>query len=201
MAGTSDGTDSPTAQALFEQEGLPFPPVPNRLAASLRQTPRSEFVFATRRLHDSPYSIDPFVQEAEASPQADYAVVGFDGHGVNSWAVHYYLVYEELALFIQQPWGGAYLDAERARVEIAERFHWAAGLQRALRQATRKGNIPHGWQLLVVATGLGHRSGWRWLAPARNGGNVAPWNPPDGTEAGLRHMLHAVTCGRTAVRA
>src|SRR5213593_2695569 len=46
-------------------------------------------------------------------------IVGFDGHGTNSWAAHYDLIVKSLALFLQLPWGAAYTDPEPGRAEIA----------------------------------------------------------------------------------
>ena len=55
-----------TAQALFEADGLPFPPVPAALAAALK--PQAKGWFATRPVASSPYDIDHFLAEVEARP-------------------------------------------------------------------------------------------------------------------------------------
>src|ERR1700719_2996338 len=103
----SDVTAAPStieqARALFAAEGLPFPPLPERFASALRE--ESPHLFATRASEAPPYNLEVFSLEIQQDPAVpDYAVVGFDGHGTNSWAVHYYLVEGALALFIQLPW-------------------------------------------------------------------------------------------------
>lgn len=182
-----------TPQALFDGERLPFPPVPAPLAASLRQHDRT--VFTTRALKARPYHLDPFLHEVEAQPDMPaYAVVGLDGHGFNSWAAHYYLVDDAVALFIQLPWGGAYVDPEPARAEIADLFDWAAKLQSKLRLASEQNKIPKGWRLQVAASRLGH-AGWRWLVAGRDNA-ATPWNPAGGMKATLQQLLDDVLSGK-----
>lgn len=184
---------SPTAQALFEREHLPFPPVPAQLAASLRQ--QGPGWFATRPLTSTPYDFDPFLAEVQAQPGLpDYAVVGFDGHGINSWAVHFYLVGKGIALFIQLPWGGAYLEPEPARAEIAELFEWAETLLSRLRLAESAGKIPDGMRLQVAASRFGH-AGWRWLDATQDAA-ATHWNPSAGMKAAMLQELDDVISGR-----
>ena len=54
---------------------------------------------STRPLDDAPYNLEVYSLEARENPSVpNYAVLGFDGHGINSWAVHYFLVEDALAL-------------------------------------------------------------------------------------------------------
>lgn len=182
------------AQALFAQEQLPFPPIPASLSARLAQ--REACVYATRALAESPYDLDAFVAEVEGNPAVkEYAVVGFDGHGINSWAAHYYLVSDGLALFIQQPWGGAYLDADEARASIRDWLEWAAAIQARVAGARQAGKVPPSWRLLIVATGFGH-SGWRWLVPGKARGTDTDWNPASGMRETLTGVLDAIATGQ-----
>ena len=192
------GNAAPTAQALFEGERLPFPPVPAALAALLQ--PQGPGWFATRPVATTPYDFDHFLGEVEAQPALpDYAVVGFDGHGANSWAVHFYLVDRGLALFVQLPWGGAYVDAEPARAEIAELFDWAAAMQSRLRSAEAARRIPHGTRLQVAASRFGH-AGWRWLDAGQDAA-ATPWNPPAGMKAAMLNELDELIAGRRTTTA
>jgi hypothetical protein len=150
------------ARAIFTREALPFPPLPPAMTPALIQC--SDNVFATRKLEQTPYLLEHFRGEVRREVVADYAIVGFDGHGVNSWAVHYYLVDDALALFIQLAWGGVYTDAAEARELIAEAFEWAARLQERVREASKRGLIPRDWRLLVVASEFAE-PGWAWLPP------------------------------------
>lgn len=189
---------SESAQALFEAESLPFPPMPAALAAALK--PQAAGWFATRAVASSPYDIDHFLAEVEARPgPEDYALVGFDGHGSNSWAAHFYLVADGIALFIQLPWGGAYVDPVPARAEIAALFDWAEALQSRLRAAQAAGRIPQGLRLQVAASRFG-RAGWRWLDAAKEAA-ATPWNPSAGMKAALLKELDDVIAGRKLLNA
>ena len=62
-------------------------------------------------------AVEKFIEEALSNPDREYVAVGHAGHGINSYAMHYFLVYGPVALFAQLPWGGAYMDStETARV-------------------------------------------------------------------------------------
>ena len=185
-----------SGQSLFEAEHLQFPPVPLHLAALLQ--PVGSDVFSTRPLEETPYNLGHYLDEFEADPGLPpYAVVGFDGHGINSWAAHYYLVSDGLALFIQLPWGGAYLDPEPARAEIAELFDWAALLQSKMALASQLQLLPTRQRLQVVASRFSH-AGWRWLdAGASN--TPVPWNEASGMKAALLRAIDEILEGKRAV--
>jgi hypothetical protein len=189
---------SPTAQTMFERERLPFPPVPAQLAASLQQ--QGPAWFATRPLTSTPYDFEHFFAEVEAQPGLpDYAVVGFDGHGTNSWAVHFYLVGNGIALFMQLPWGGAYLEPEPARAEITALFEWAKTLLSRLRLAESARKIPDGKRLQVAASRFSH-AGWRWLDAGQDAA-ATRWNPSAGMKAAMLQELDDVIAGRLLLTA
>ena len=191
-----DSAAPATATALFDSEKLPVPPVPAHLAAALR--PQGRTWFATRTTQATPYELAHFLNELDRDPQLpEYAVVGFDGYGTNSWAAHHYLVSDSIALFIQLPWGGAYLDAEPARAEITELFDWAARLQPKLQLGCQQRKIPDGWRLQVSASRLG-RAGWRWLARGKDNAATA-WNPPAGMRATIDRTLDDIISGKSTV--
>lgn len=177
---------APTPQSQFEAEQLRFPPVPHHLAALLRQ--EGTAVFATRPLQETPYDLAHYLAEFEADLELSaYAIVGFDGHGTNSWAAHYYLVNDGLALFIQLPWGGAYLDPEPAREEIADLFDWAALLQSKMALASGRQLVPKNRRLEVAASRFSH-AGWRWLEVGADNTTV-PWQAAAGMKAALQQEL------------
>ncbi|MCF8161180.1 MAG: hypothetical protein K9J76_10780 [Polaromonas sp.] len=177
---TQDSAPLQRAQALFEQEGLPFVQLPMALSSALAE--HSPLIYATRPLVDTPYDLSAYLEDLASTPDApDYAVVGFDGYGYNSWAVHHYALQSALALFIQLPWGGAFADADADRAEINSTFHWAEGLLLQVAQLQQQGLIPAGWRLLVIVSSFA-RSGWAWLGPAGS----ADANPPLQTEGKLR---------------
>lgn len=170
-------TASSDPAAAFAAEDLPFPPLPPHLAAALQ--PRGSGWFATRPVDSSPYDLGHFVDELAAQPAvADYAVIGFDGHGINSWAMHHYLVTASLALFVQLPWGGAYGEPALEREDITSLLGWAAKLQPLVDRAQAAGRIPQGMRLQVIASRFG-RAGWRWAGGARDPATT-PWKPAAG---------------------
>lgn len=155
------------AQAAFAGEELPWPPVPAALAQRL--APRAEAVYATRSLPCGPYGIARYVDEALAQPAIpDYAVVGFDGHGTNSWAAHFFLVLPGLALFVQVPWGGVYTDAQASTRRMGELFEWSGRLIPQAQACAQAGCIAAGERLVVVASQIVPPR-WAWVqaqAPA-----------------------------------
>ncbi len=76
-----------TPHSRFEAEQLQFPPVPPHLVALLLRGDSA--AFATKPLQQTPYDLGHYLDDFEADPGLSaYAVVGFDGHGTNSWAAH-----------------------------------------------------------------------------------------------------------------
>jgi hypothetical protein len=68
------------------------------------------------------------------------------GHGVNSYAVSYYVVWSGLRLLFQLRCGGVYMDAEETRSAISKTFDALHGLWPAL--SARVPMVP----VLVVAS-------------------------------------------------
>lgn len=117
---------------LFKDAGLPFPPLPRGLADRLQEV--EPWVFATRPIVTSPWDVDDYLEEAVAGSPPDYVLVAHTGYGVNSWAIHYFLVQGGLGIFLQIPWGGAYTDNDAAVARLRERFAAAADLIEAASQ-------------------------------------------------------------------
>ena len=182
------------ARALFATEGLPFPPVPAELASALREARPN--IFATRPVEVPPYTLAAYSLEVQAERAVpSYALVGFDGHGINSWAVHYYLVDDALALFIQLPWGGAYVEPDEARRTIEAVFSWAGTLQSKTRRAQRDGFIPPGWRLLVVGSRF-DEPGWAWIPSPPPGPDVIVWQEGPDLRAAVDKALDDLFAGR-----
>ena len=89
----------------------------------------------------------------------DYLVVGHDGHGVNSWAMHYYIVRGPLALFLQTGWGGAYMDTEAEAADMAFRFSQARLLVEAAESAAPEHGGRVAGRYIVVDSAF---TGGRW---------------------------------------
>jgi hypothetical protein len=171
---TTRATAVEQARAAFAREQLPFPPLPEVLAARMRAD--GEHIFSTIDHQFGPYTLEAHLGPAltVAVPE-DYAIIGFDGHGINSWAVHYYLAEPGLALFIQIAWGGAYTKPDEERPRIAQAFATAARLQETVARAREAGRLPPGWRLVVVVTDFG-RPGWAWVPSPPPGVDNVEWH-------------------------
>jgi hypothetical protein len=127
-------------QRLFEKEDLPFPPLPLELLD--RFVVFAPWFFGTRLLPYSPYSgFETVVQEFEQGQAPDYVTVAHDGHGVNSYALHFFMVKAPLGIFLQLPWGGAYSNGEMDRSRIARYYAGAHHLLAAVSQARDNGGL------------------------------------------------------------
>ena len=115
-------SDLEKARQLFQSSGLAFPEIPKDLAAKLKE--RGKWLFSTREIEASPYDLQHYVDEPDRVLVDDYAILCHSGHGVNSYAIQYYLVYGDLRIFLRLRWGGVYMDAQRAAADIA----WCLGL-------------------------------------------------------------------------
>jgi hypothetical protein len=147
------------ARRLFQEAGLAFPEIPERLAAELNE--QGKWLFSTRDLEASPYDLDHYVQEEDQAP-ATYVVLAHSGHGANSYAIQYYLVSGPLRLFLHLGWGGVYMDAEAAASEIRECFSLANEIV-ATTMASRKFAL--GERLTIVGSDF---YGSYWSAPGQS---------------------------------
>ncbi len=134
------------------------------------------------------------LQETTKLQLLDHLTGQGDRHGFNSGAIHCYVVCDALALFIQLPWGGAYIDPEPARADIVRLFEWAGVLQARLQVASAQKKIPEGWRLEVSASRFG-TAGWRWLVAGRDNA-ATPWNEAGGMTATILAMLDDVIGGK-----
>lgn len=170
---TNQSTDNLTndlqsAQTLFASEGLTLPFIPEPLKPDFKVL--ADWVYGTR--DDSPplYNIRHFVQEAE-SAVADYVLVGHDGHGVNSYAMHYYLVYGPIALFVQMSWGGAYTDNEKAAQRIVNVFKQAEEVVATAVALQSSGKLGTNDRITVILSNLYDQDRWR-----HSGAEDASWH-------------------------
>ena len=113
-------TDIEKARGLFRDAGLAFPTIPDELASQMKE--RDRWVFSTRPVDISPYSLQDYVDEAEGTQVKDYALVSHSGHGFNSYAIQYYLVRGPLCMLLHLCWGGAFSDAEADAATIRDCF-------------------------------------------------------------------------------
>ncbi|OOY51420.1 hypothetical protein [Solemya velum gill symbiont] len=109
-----------SARSLFKSAGLPFPTIPEPLAAKLEH--RDKWLFSTRKIEVPPYFLQQYAEEFESGQVTDYVILSHDGHGINSYAIQYYLVQQGLGLFLHLKWGGVYTNNEKAVADISAAF-------------------------------------------------------------------------------
>ena len=168
-------TDLGKAKRFFRDQGLAFPKLPDKLASRLKE--RGNWTFSTRIIdldnYMSPYNLDYYVEEFENNHVEDYAVLSHSGHGINSYAIQYYLVYGRLGLFLHLGWGGVYMDADNESTKIRECFLLADQIVLAVKNLESLGGKD---RLLVVVSDF---YGSYWLPPggSRRGRDAVSQDP------------------------
>ncbi|WP_257263269.1 hypothetical protein [Endozoicomonas sp. ONNA2] len=84
----------------LEALGVPFPPLPKALTEQL--VPLSEYAFGSCLTKIPLYNLEAHLDQLLNQWPSDYVMYGSSGHGFNSRALHYYLVTDRCALFIQR---------------------------------------------------------------------------------------------------
>jgi hypothetical protein len=142
---------------IFQEAGLAFPDIPAELAGSLKE--QDKWLFSTREISMSPYNLRYYVDEMGTK---DYAILSHSGHGVNSYAIQYYLVYKALRMFLHLGWGGAYMDFKADATKIHESFALANEIIPIVQDVR---TIPAGDRLTIVGSDF---YGSYWSLPGRN---------------------------------
>ncbi|MCD2513146.1 hypothetical protein [Comamonas endophytica] len=164
------------AEAFLRTVGLSLPALPAELADRIRE--RAPGIYCTREIAASPYEVEAYLAELlSPANSGDYALLAIDGHGIQSWAFHYYLVSGPLALFVQLPWGGLYTDVDTARPEIDSVLAWTRTLLPRLAELKQQGRLTPEQRLLVVYTRFS-RSGWAWIERPEAAMEDIRWQPP-----------------------
>lgn len=188
---------NPTVEDLidfFAANNLGEPPIPAELATSLVK--RRDYQWSSRALPFSPYAPSRYVEEFVGAPPADYVAVSHDGHGANSYALHYQLVRGRLALLLQIGWGGAYMESAVASRNVAATMLAASKVIKAAEIAEQSGHWIGTERLMVVASQQ-HVSWWLPLDAERAVGWQDFDGPPGGV--GVRYGMKGV--GETLVDA
>lgn len=153
--------DIEKARQLLREARLAFPSIPEQLATRLKE--QGEWEFSTREIDESPYNLGYYVNEFIETQVEDYAILSHSGHGVNSYALQYYLVHGALGMFLHLGWGGVYMDSERATAQIRDCFSLADLIIRAV---PRAGKLRPGEHLTIVGSDF---YGSYWLQPGNSG--------------------------------
>jgi hypothetical protein len=152
-------TDIEKARQLFKNANLAFPGIPEELATRLKE--QDEWLFSTREIEMWPYNLQHYICEIDETPVEDYVILSHSGHGVNSYALQYYIVHGMLEMFLHLGWGGVYMDAEKAAANIRDCFSLADEIVAAA-QAARK--LQTGTRLRIVCSDF---YGSYWSIPGK----------------------------------
>jgi len=163
-------SDAAKAEALFRKAGLGFPKIPVPLVNALKEQER--WVYSTRPLESSPYNLRHFMDEVRTAPGNDFAVLAHSGHGVNSYAIQYYLVHGSLRLFLFLGWGGVYTNNQHAADGISQCFDLADQI------VVAADSLPAGLHLTVVASDF-YGSAWSHQDEVRHLDSVGDKRPAD----------------------
>jgi hypothetical protein len=155
-------TDINKARDLFSNAGLAFPTLPEELAMKLQE--RDEWVFSTRPIRMWPYELDCYVLQSQRRQIRDYALLSHSGHGINSYAIQYYLVHGHLRMFLHLGWGGVYEVREKEAAKIRACFLKADEVVQAMVQGAA--GFHTGEHLTVVGSDF---YGSYWIPPGPGG--------------------------------
>ena len=110
----------------------------------------------------SAYNIQSFIQELSETYIERYVIIEHAGHGANSYALHYYMVDDHYALFLQLPWGGIYSNRDEDTKRIRRSFRQAWELVEIVRKQTDSEVTPTRRRLVVVESGFYEsQCGWQ----------------------------------------
>lgn len=153
------------ARALFERSGLVFPEIPPDLAVHLVEA--RAWGYTTRADELAPYAFEKYVRELDDPALPDYVILAYDGHGVNSHMMHYYLVKGPLRLLLQIPYGGVYGPEPQTTDFLNDCLQLAGEITRAAESARLSApedrftilcSTKHGWCWSAMRAGKGYGS-------------------------------------------
>jgi len=145
------------AKGQFEAQGLPFPYIPKEMEAGFKRL--RPWVFGTGHRGHGLYNISKFSRDALTRPQEDFLLLGQAGHGIQSYAMHYYVARNPLYLFLQIAYGGAYTDNDEAIDAMNTRYALAEQLIKTLPSAARREDLPPQERWIITSTDF-YNSSW-----------------------------------------
>ena len=137
-----------------KRAALAAPPIPTEFREELREL--DDWLFGTEQaLEISLYDQESFTARATDPEVKPALFIGHQGHGTNSWALHYYLFQPDLSLLLQMPLGGAYQDEEKCFEKIETTFATLSELFVELAEAKSAGRWPAA-RLFVLESHVNH---------------------------------------------
>ncbi|QLY30093.1 hypothetical protein [Nocardia huaxiensis] len=143
--------------ALFEDHDLGEPPIPPPFQPLLRQA--QPWAYATGDISPALMYQFGYPHDAMRHWLPDQVAVSHSGHGANSYAVNYHLVWGSLTLFAQTGFGGAYMDDRVAAARVRRMFEACRTLSESVENARRCPNH----RLVVAYSDIRETSWCRWF--------------------------------------
>jgi hypothetical protein len=156
--------------ATLAEENMPAPPA--ALGWPKDWYPIDSHCFASWPAATAPYDFEPAVREAFEQAENQIGLLGFDGYGFNSWAMHAIWRRGRLLVGFQSAAGGAFTDADQSRERIEASWEVLSEMAELLTRQERAGKWPSGRTLVVIDSDL-HEGRWAWLADG------ADWDAAD----------------------
>jgi hypothetical protein len=144
------------ARKRFAESGLVFPEIPEDLAGRLKE--QDDWVYGTRAVEEPAYEFEYYMNELDDDSVQDYAILSHEGHGMNSYALQYYLSKGPLHMLLQLSWGGVYME-EPATTERVNRCFTLAN--EIMRQTLDELKLADGDIMTILCSTL---AGWTWFA-------------------------------------
>ncbi len=121
----SDGALA-AAHAMLQRMGLPLPPLPEAMLTLFGQA--GETVFTTNVGTTSLSNRVALVARAARGDAVPGIGLSHEGYGSNNWSLRYHAVVPRVALFVEIPFGGAYMDPDVSRLEVEQAWSSAERL-------------------------------------------------------------------------
>lgn len=154
--GGMEGSDTlKEMRATLSEANLPMPFVPEQLHDEMHAVRR--WCWATRDVEPfDMYYFDRYLVEAVVAGPDDYLAFCHAGHGINSYAITYQVLFGRVALFAQAPWGGGDMDTQKQALAVSQVLNASSDF---LKRVPARSEGP---RLLVAVSELrGHRlCGW-----------------------------------------
>jgi hypothetical protein len=158
-------------EAWCERADLPPPPDSGGLSQRIVQT--GEHVFASWQPGTPPYAFAELMAEAWRKAQDGDWLLGIDGHGVESWAIHWMQRRGPLLLGLQVRIGGAFAPSELDLEAVKGAWGLVGRFDAALARAEAAGRLPERKVLVVIDTDLG-AGRYAWIG-AGEAWDAASW--------------------------
>lgn len=166
-------------EQLFQQNGLPVPPIPPEFHKRLRKL--ADWLYGSEDAAEiSLYDQEAFTPRATDPHVKPALFIGHDGHGTNNWALHYYLFQTDLALLLQMPIGGVYQNEQKCIDNICSTFDTLSELLAEFADARHARRLPAA-RLFVLQSHI--NPSWKqWISQSASAAVSPDLDPPPDAE-------------------